>query len=380
MSFARVIFVALVSLSGALPTIAAPALFWISDSPDDPKGPAAPTILAPQGQERTLYIWAQPETGKILQGFSLDLVIPPHVLNGSDVMPVVDFLDNRFTVYNPCVLDCQTADNQKPRFQDIYDSSGSPPYFEKVKSNFNEEQILAGSPDGLGGRDQFGVLRPGRDLQGLSVSTTGFVGIGHPNDPLKRDAANGPAWLVASIGFQTVRSSGSNDYYLQVGFTGMLHQGDEDTMGTEIVFGDNLSPSFPYDVGKLGGEDNKPVDRQFTSAGDRFDVRITAIEMTNVPGDYNGNGVVGPEDYGIWRSTFGMSVTSGGGADGNGNGVVDAADYAFWRNKLSTPAAARTLDVNALAASQSINVPESSTIVLSYILLLISGLSCRARL
>lgn len=52
----------------------------------------------------------------------------------------------------------------------------------------------------------------------------------------------------------------------------------------------------------------------------------------NVPGDFDGNGSVGPEDYNVWRSGFGTSIAAGTGADGNGNGVIDAADYVIWRN------------------------------------------------
>jgi len=52
-----------------------------------------------------------------------------------------------------------------------------------------------------------------------------------------------------------------------------------------------------------------------------------------VPGDYNKNGSVGPEDYDVWKSNFGTSLAA---ADGNGNGVVDAADYTVWRNNLGT--------------------------------------------
>jgi len=49
-------------------------------------------------------------------------------------------------------------------------------------------------------------------------------------------------------------------------------------------------------------------------------------------GDYSGNGTVGPEDYSIWRGSFGS--TNNLAADGNENGVVDAADYVIWRNHL----------------------------------------------
>ena len=65
-----------------------------------------------------------------------------------------------------------------------------------------------------------------------------------------------------------------------------------------------------------------------------FFERFNAPTVTVVPGDYDGNGVVGPEDYNFWRGKFGMAVPPGTMGDGNGNGVVDAADYVVWRNHL----------------------------------------------
>ncbi len=51
-----------------------------------------------------------------------------------------------------------------------------------------------------------------------------------------------------------------------------------------------------------------------------------------MPGDYDGNGSVGPEDYDVWKANFG---TSDAAADGNGNGTVDAADYTVWRDNFA---------------------------------------------
>jgi hypothetical protein len=51
---------------------------------------------------------------------------------------------------------------------------------------------------------------------------------------------------------------------------------------------------------------------------------------TDVPGDYNGDGDVDNEDYGIWRGQFGFSGPGLNG-DGNDDGLVDAADYVIWR-------------------------------------------------
>jgi hypothetical protein len=61
----------------------------------------------------------------------------------------------------------------------------------------------------------------------------------------------------------------------------------------------------------------------------RRGVAIAAPSL-DLAGDYNRDGAVGPEDYQVWRSSFGS--TSSLDADGNGNNVIDAADYVVWRH------------------------------------------------
>jgi CubicO group peptidase (beta-lactamase class C family) len=68
------------------------------------------------------------------------------------------------------------------------------------------------------------------------------------------------------------------------------------------------------------------------------DYVINAVVGSAAPlleGDYNGDLVVDEMDFGLWRQTFGKSVSPwGSGADGNQNGIIDAADYAIWRDHL----------------------------------------------
>jgi hypothetical protein len=77
-------------------------------------------------------------------------------------------------------------------------------------------------------------------------------------------------------------------------------------------------------------------------------------------GDYNLDGLINQDDYGLWRSTFGQ-VGANLAADGNRDGIVDAADYAVWRSRnrsiviiLPTPGLA--------AAESSIDVDDSDVI------------------
>lgn len=53
---------------------------------------------------------------------------------------------------------------------------------------------------------------------------------------------------------------------------------------------------------------------------------------TTLIGVFNGDGVVGVEDFSVWKSTYGSRTELA--ADGNGDGVVDAQDYAVWRNQF----------------------------------------------
>jgi GH18 family chitinase len=57
--------------------------------------------------------------------------------------------------------------------------------------------------------------------------------------------------------------------------------------------------------------------------------------FAGIPGDYDGNSVVGQSDYVLWKSTFGTTTGGDLRADGNGNGRVDAADYVVWRHHVT---------------------------------------------
>ncbi|MEM8866008.1 MAG: hypothetical protein AAGF31_10740, partial [Planctomycetota bacterium] len=82
----------------------------------------------------------------------------------------------------------------------------------------------------------------------------------------------------------------------------------------------------------------------FTSSGSNAIEPASLLTLTvdnlfsGVPGDYNGNGSVGIEDYTVWSLNFGSSLQLG--ADGNGNGIVDVADYTIWRDNFAASSGA----------------------------------------
>ena len=95
-------------------------------------------------------------------------------------------------------------------------------------------------------------------------------------------------------------------------------------------------------------------------------------DPTPFPGDYSGNGTVGPEDYNLWKANFGSTTMLA--ADGNGDGTVNAADYTVWRNhlgdSLGAGGGAAGYPLGASAAPLSPAVPEPSTLAFAAIGLL----------
>ncbi len=86
------------------------------------------------------------------------------------------------------------------------------------------------------------------------------------------------------------------------------------------------------------------------------DGNIVLVIAVDIPGDYNGNGTVGTEDFFLWRDSF--SSTSNLAADGNNDGVVDAADYTIWRDAFSA------------SAASAISVPEPNSLTVVLVLML----------
>lgn len=91
------------------------------------------------------------------------------------------------------------------------------------------------------------------------------------------------------------------------------------------------------DPAAAGGNDQRgtPFLRVFDGDGvngARVDMGALEAQPKQPQGDYNRNGSVDAADYVLWRktrSTSGLPAFSG--ADGSGNGVIGFEDYGVWR-------------------------------------------------
>ena len=117
-------------------------------------------------------------------------------------------------------------------------------------------------------------------------------------------------------------------------------------------------------------DDGKKIGLAFWA---RRDAAIDDVALTSIttPGDYDGNGSVGLEDYDLWKSTYGDAIAAGADADGNRNGTIDAADYTVWRNNVPVVLGGGGVGVAA--------VPEPNSIALGFLAAGAAGLAAPRR-
>ncbi|HEX5472148.1 MAG TPA: choice-of-anchor Q domain-containing protein [Lacipirellulaceae bacterium] len=78
---------------------------------------------------------------------------------------------------------------------------------------------------------------------------------------------------------------------------------------------------------------------------------LQTVTPPELPGDYNGTGIVNAADYVIWRKTVGAQVSQYSGADGNGSSIIDSGDYDVWRSHFGVSTSGTSANVSAIDAS-----------------------------
>jgi hypothetical protein len=106
------------------------------------------------------------------------------------------------------------------------------------------------------------------------------------------------------------------------------------------------------------------------ASGSVFDLTFDAA--TNLPGDFNGNGIVDAADYTVFQDNFGSDyfLNGNGDEDGDSDGIVDQADYNLWISHFGETAQL----FNASAA-----IPEPNTLRLAFIFAIAVIARCHRR-
>jgi hypothetical protein len=298
-------------------TEAAPARFWLSTSDDSPSGLEAPTVFTAQGLTHQVHIWGQPETVddrpevpwgnnnpfKKFESFTLNLV---------STSSLVDFLDNSIVVHNP------------GRFQYLTDSTSDPP----ITPTLTAEDVEGGAIDEI------------RSMAGVRVDQAGSIGPTCSDSLCFTNLVYGPAWLIATVEFQTINDSGNTEFFLQIGSSGMNHLGEE-VGETSVTFGTDTG--VIYYAGEPNHRDNNIV-------GDTPDMVVEIA--AGLPGDFNNNGTADAADYVIWRENEGTTNLLPNDPIG---GTIGAAQYNQWRANFGNTAASSSASFTM--------VPEPATAV-----------------
>lgn len=249
---------------------------------------------------------------------------------------------------------------------------GVPGWSENSPTASHLAESTAGSPLGLANNDHrslgraykpvyasFGTAGP-EDLQfqyntpgGPKTGLVEYTGIDVTNNlVLTVDPTTGYARLrnaspfnVAIDGY-TINSflglllPGNGDWnsFTDQGLSGWVEAGPDAVNLSELnpLNSMQLASGASFDMGRIFTPGAEP-DLQFTFFLDAVSperLGVIVYAPLGLPGDYNRDGKVGPEDYVVWRNTLGQQVDVYSDADGSGNGVVDLADYDFWRARL----------------------------------------------
>ena len=212
-----------------------------------------------------------------------------------------------------------------------------------------------------GGTDDFGLRVQSNNVEYRAASPGGFFGGGAPS--------TGPAFDHLAY---VVEPSGVHSLYINGQFN--AQSGDADVF--DSVFAPHIGGW------SRGGEwrlDNEIIDefRVYDVALTPQQVEILSQEVndgtsTAVPGDYNGNGTLGPDDFTVWRDNLNgdASAFAADTRDPNNSGPVNQADYEFWATNYVN---------SGSGAGAAAAIPEPAALVLLAFALIGTTMSGRGR-
>ncbi|HEY3394642.1 MAG TPA: hypothetical protein VGK58_18165, partial [Lacipirellulaceae bacterium] len=125
----------------------------------------------------------------------------------------------------------------------------------------------------------------------------------------------------------------------------------------EVIQSFTYGSTSPWPSGADGGGSSLEIIDPHGDSASAFNWRASLYSggspgASGIPGDYDGNNLVEQADYALWKSSYGLSVARGTGADGNRNGQVDTADFVIWRRGSATTSVASGASAARAAAPQ----------------------------
>jgi hypothetical protein len=135
--------------------------------------------------------------------------------------------------------------------------------------------------------------------------------------------------------------------------------------------GGSLSLGSPINPAMLDDETDLELEFSVAGIGPIIGGVLFAGVAPDVPGDYNGNGIVDAADYTVWRDRLGQNVTLLNEVDGVTPGMVTQHDYIEWKARFGNTAGAGSGSGSSALSTGA--VPEPSAGVLVWLALLTVG-------
>jgi len=303
------------------------ANIWLSPSSDVISGTAPPLdpteilqIDRGFGASGSFFVWAQPDSGKTLANWSLNIV--------SDDPNVVKFTTTDVSSFNPVLV----SPSDKRRWEYV----GEPAAPSGTPSSNQLDRIQG-----------FSIPINGSNNSGIGIGTGPQSAGGGVADPF---AANG-SWLIARVDFQTGTTAGLANIHLQIGAAG-FNQIDaegifESSALTEVLFGATSDDSL-----------NASTERNQNSITP--ELKISVSDVFEPSANFDMDNDVDGQDFLTWQRGFG--IPSGPG-DANGDQLVDATDLAVWEQQFAS-------SQGTLASLNAAPEPSSALLVIVGTLLL----------
>lgn len=288
---------------GSGPARGAEANFWIAQNN---AGPQAPLIEVFGDPTIPIFvdIWARPEAGMTLGGFSLNLVSTnPGIIRFQSV-----------DVLNP-----ETSERNTRRHQLVFDSNTTWSYLDDgdlIDTGFDDEHLS---------EDFIEAFMGGTFVNNSALENNGS-GIGPTCGDSECEIIDGePAWKIATVEIQGLGVLGSTELFLEIGEHGVWHFA-ETSESTAILFGDPA--------------DGDPEDRHTwatidTGGHSGLPDAILSVVLQPSDADFDDDGRVDGTDFRIWQRGLNGGTTHAEG-DANLDGMVNDYDLQIWETQYGS--------------------------------------------